>query len=232
MENDFSTNSEFDSCRFCVNVTSLNSDKLQIFWNPAPPLAHRNLPQISCASCQMVLFFSGSLLSFSIRQTLQFNTASSEPQLGISCHPPIKSPISGSHQAHISSLPSDLKGKSPSNFPISHFFLSSTVYSNSLTLFFIISIIYFNSVYPFWFLLVKPFYYSFIKFEKGKRNSPKFSLCFLKFSFCVQTKNQQSSHFLQHFVHKLDCVLFPWIFTAWIYSDVLKTPKVFLRCFI
>lgn len=174
MENNFSTNSEFDSCRFYVNVTSLNSDKLQIFWNPAPPLAHGNLPQISCASCQMVRFFSASLLSFSIRQTLQFNTASSEPQLGISCHPPIRSPISGSHQAHISSLPSDLKGRSPSEFPILHFFLSSIFHSNSLMLFFIISIIYFNSVYPYWFLLVKYFYYSFIKFEKGKRFLQRF----------------------------------------------------------
>lgn len=127
MENNLSSN-EFDSCRFYVNVTSLNSDKLQIFWNPAPPLAHGNLPQISCASCQMGRFFSASLLSFSIRQTLQFNTASSEPQLGISCHPPIRSPISGSHQAHISSLPSDLKEKSPSEilFCISSFHQSFT----------------------------------------------------------------------------------------------------------
>lgn len=78
MKNDFSMNSEFDSCGFYVNVASLNSNKVQIFWNLAPPFAQWNLPQISCMSCQMVLFYA-FLLSFSTRQTLQFNTTFSEP---------------------------------------------------------------------------------------------------------------------------------------------------------
>lgn len=97
---------------------------------PGYTLSDCNLPQISRASCQMLVFPSLPPCCRSGSDRL-YNSAPPLQSLnhGYRAILQSESPISGSHQAHISSLASDQKGKSPSDFPTSDSFFSGTLAS-------------------------------------------------------------------------------------------------------